>query len=159
MHRILSVAIALILAAVPAVAQQKSSSDAQAMERARAFVEQIKTDWNKKDAKALAAHFTSNGLIIGPDGKMVSGRAAIEAYYNTLIGSMGNFTFDAQPAEAHAIGSGLWTAGASSFTITGPNGTTVRHTHVTQILVPQGKAWKIRMLHVSADVAPPNATR
>lgn len=35
--------------------------------------------WNRRDAKAFAAAFTSTGIAIGYDGSQMNGRAAIEA--------------------------------------------------------------------------------
>ena len=35
--------------------------------------------WNRRDAKAFAAAFTSTGIAIGYDGSQMSGRGAIEA--------------------------------------------------------------------------------
>jgi uncharacterized protein (TIGR02246 family) len=148
-------AIVLAVAAAPAFAQSKSSPEAKAMEHARAMAETVKAAFNRKDGAALTDLYTSDGLLIGVDGSMASGRAAIAQSYADLIQSLGDFTFDYELKEAHPVGNGVWAVIVSSFTANFPNGPSTRHTHVSEILVPVKGAWKIRLTHASADIPLP----
>jgi uncharacterized protein (TIGR02246 family) len=73
--RIAIVAASLLFAPTIASAQKLSAAD-------EAAVNKIATDyiaaWTKADAKAIAALHTADAVIVGGDGTVSSGRAAIE---------------------------------------------------------------------------------
>jgi uncharacterized protein (TIGR02246 family) len=55
----------------------------------RTSCEAIVTGWNKHDAKAVAAVFAPDADMITPDGRLVSGRAAIEkAFADDYTGAL-----------------------------------------------------------------------
>jgi uncharacterized protein (TIGR02246 family) len=57
---------------------QGSTPEARAV---RELVEAFVKAYNAKDAKAIAAQFTEDGRVVGPDGSIADGRAAIERRY------------------------------------------------------------------------------
>jgi uncharacterized protein (TIGR02246 family) len=156
---VLAIALAAAVVVAPALAQTKPSAEAKAMQRARALAETVKAAFNQKDGAALTALYTSDGLLIGIDGSMATGPAAIAQSYSDLLKTLGDFTFDYELKEAHPFGNGVWAVIVSSFTANFANGPTTRHTHVTEILVPVKGIWKIRMTHASADIPLPSIQR
>jgi uncharacterized protein (TIGR02246 family) len=154
-HVIAVFAIVLAFAAAPAGAQPKPAPGAMATEQARAFAAEVNATFNKKDPAAAAALFTTDALLVGPDGTRVSGRKAIQAYFVTSFGFWGNFTYMAEVKEAHPIGNGVWADVSTTIKTSGPAGTL--RSHLADILVPVGKGWKARFVSVGPDVAPPGA--
>jgi uncharacterized protein (TIGR02246 family) len=157
MRKILLGLAILSVAAAPAVAQQKSSSDARTMERASALEKGVVAAINKKDPAAIAAMYTGNGVVVGPDGKMITGRAAIQAYYTNNFKVWGDFKFEGEVTEAHAVGSGIWMVLATRIDGNGPAGPIKLRSHVVNVAVPAGKGWKVELTSVGANVAPPGA--
>ena len=73
-RRTLVVALALML--VPAIAgAQKPDPDGQKL------ADQYMAAFNKGDAKGVAALYTTEAVRIGPDGQLLTGRAAVEKTY------------------------------------------------------------------------------
>jgi uncharacterized protein (TIGR02246 family) len=154
MRDIVSVlAITLAVTAGPALAQQKPAPAATAMARAQAFTAEVNSTFNKKDPAAVAALFTADALLVGPDGTRVQGRKALVAYFTTTFGTWGNFTYTATVKEAHPIGNGMWADVSSTIQTSGPAGTL--KSHLADILIPEGKGWKLRFVSVGPDAAPP----
>ncbi|HUB96492.1 MAG TPA: nuclear transport factor 2 family protein [Stellaceae bacterium] len=155
-------ALAVCVAAAPAFAQRhkRPSPEERAATAARAMAEQVKTAFNQKNAAALAALYTPDGLLIGIDGTMAHGPDEIERAEGDFITNLGTYTFDYELKEAHPIGNGVWAVLVSAITSNFSNGPTTRHTHVSEILVPvKGGKWKIRMTHASADIPLPPVQR
>jgi ketosteroid isomerase-like protein len=154
MRSITAIAIVLSLAAAPALAQQKSSANARALEHATALEKMIVDAFNKKDAAGLAALYTSNALFVAPDGKTYRGRAEIEKDEANTIKAWGDFKFAGEVIEAHAVGSGFWAVFSSSVDGNGPNGPVKVRSHVVNVVVPVGKGWKVVMTSIGANVPP-----
>jgi ketosteroid isomerase-like protein len=146
-------AVMLAVAAAPAGAQQKPAPGPTAMARATALTDEVNATFNKKDPAAVAALFTTDALLVGPDGTRVQGRKALTAYFTTTFGFWGNFTYKAEVKEAHPIGSGMWADVTSTIQTSGPAGTL--KSHLADIIVPVGKGWKLRFVSVGPDAAPP----
>jgi uncharacterized protein (TIGR02246 family) len=150
-------AMALVAAAAPAVAQQKPTANDSSMERAAAMEKTIVDAFNKKDAAALAALYTRSAVFVGPDGKAVTGRAAIEATEASTLKAWGDFKFTGEVKEAHAVGNGFWAIFDSSVDGNGPNGPVKVRSHVLNVFVPVGKDWKVAVTSIGANVPPPGA--
>jgi uncharacterized protein (TIGR02246 family) len=158
MRNVLSaVAAVLVFIGAPAFAQQKSSADDRAMERAKALEKAVIAAWNSKDPAKVAALDTPNAVLVAPDGKVYKGRAAIEAYYVNLFKAFGDFKFTYTAQAAGPIGNGFWAMFDSTAESKGPNGPISRPSHVMGVFVPQGKEWKFAAISVGANVSPPGA--
>src|SRR6266542_1427612 len=57
---------------------QGSPQDEQAI---RNVVTQFVAAWNRNDAKALAGHFTTDGDLINPAGRIARGRSEVEKLF------------------------------------------------------------------------------
>jgi uncharacterized protein (TIGR02246 family) len=66
--------------ALPVLAQQKETLDAQAVEKADPLAGQYDRACNNNDAAAVAALYTEDAVFVTPDGPIV-GREAIEKQY------------------------------------------------------------------------------
>jgi steroid delta-isomerase-like uncharacterized protein len=56
-------------------------------ENLRAFIENQKAAWHRRDSVTLAAGHTDDGIVVSPMFTTVRGRAAIEASYRALFSS------------------------------------------------------------------------
>jgi len=72
-------AIALIAAAGPALAQPKATGAERAMPQAVAWQKHAVEIFNTHSAAAVAALYAADGLLVDPLSKPAKGRAAIEA--------------------------------------------------------------------------------
>ncbi|HXQ52620.1 MAG TPA: nuclear transport factor 2 family protein [Stellaceae bacterium] len=157
MQKYIVFAVVLSIAAAPAIAQQKSSANDRAMEHAAAIEKMIVDNFNKKNAAGIAALYASNALFVGPDGKTYTGRAAVEADEADTIKAWGDFKFVGEVKEAHAVGNGIWALMSSAVDGNGPNGPVKVRSHVVNVIVPEGKGWKIVLTSIGANVPPPAA--
>jgi uncharacterized protein (TIGR02246 family) len=67
---------AMVIVGMSLVASaQKADPDAQKL------AEQYSAAFNKADAKAIAALYTTDATRLGPDGQLITGRAAVEKSY------------------------------------------------------------------------------
>jgi ketosteroid isomerase-like protein len=77
----------LLCAAIPFVTAAAPAKDwkAQALKSAATDIDRANTEWTKAivtgDADVLSAPYATNGVFIGPDGKAVTGKAAVRAMY------------------------------------------------------------------------------
>ena len=157
MRKIISMSAIAFLAAAPAFAQPKSTANDSAMARETAMGKKVSELFNKKDAAGLAALYTSNGVFIDPTGKVSRGRAAIEATEAATIKAWGDFTFTGVAKEAGTVGNGSWGLIDVTVNAKGANGPMTTHSHSLNVLVREGKEWKIAVTSVGANVAPPGA--
>jgi uncharacterized protein (TIGR02246 family) len=149
--------VALLAAAAPALAQQNTASNARTMARAVAIEKAIVELFNKKDAAGLAAHYTSDGIYVGPDGKPVTGRAAIEAAYAASFKAWGDFNFAGEVKAARAVGGAFWTLVEATVDRKGSAAPMTLRSHVVSVLVPAGRDWKIQLASIGPNVSPPSA--
>ena len=75
---------AILLAASSAAIAAPPQSDAIVAEAAP-FIDRANSDWGtaivKGDADAISAPYADDGIFIGPDGKVTTGKVAIRAMY------------------------------------------------------------------------------
>ena len=90
---------ALALIAIPAIAgAQAPDPDGQKV------ADQYMAAFNKADAKGVAALYTTNAVRIGPDGQLITGRAAIEkAYTEAFAGSTKGAKLTVTVASAQVV--------------------------------------------------------
>jgi hypothetical protein len=98
---------------------------------------------------------TSNGWF--------SGRQDIEKRYADMFQRWPISTFTAQRGELNTIDNAAWSAGEWWSTLQSQNGPVFVRGYWSAIYVPEGDAWKIRMLTVSekprlAPIAMPSPT-
>ena len=157
MRKIIVLSAIALVAAAPAMAQQKSSANDRAMAREAAMAKKVAELFNKKDAAGLAALYTSDGIFVAPTGQVAKGHAAIEAAEAATIKAWGDFTFSGVAKEAGTVGNGSWGLLDLTINAKGPSGAMTTHSHSLNVLVREGKEWKIAVTSVGSNVAPPGA--
>lgn len=86
-RRIASLLLPAALAAFPGAGLAAGDAPPQEdlLAAARPAIEAANADWvpamKRKDAKAIASAYAPDGVLVGPDGKAVQGREAVEAFY------------------------------------------------------------------------------
>jgi uncharacterized protein (TIGR02246 family) len=102
--RILLAALALVLACLPATAQQDTSNPIVA--RMTAFAEA----YNAQDATAIAGFYTPDGILLPPGQRAVVGREAIAAHYAQAFAAGARdlqfMTFDIRGFDTNAVETG-----------------------------------------------------
>lgn len=150
-----TVALALILGALPAAAQQVSEQDAQQAGQS------ILDAWNKtsqqRDAAGQAALFTEDATRVSPQG-IISGRAAIESL---TAESFKTYTPDSSTLERVVmIGNGVMLrTGSWSGTYNSPSGPLHMKGYWSDTDVRDGNTWKIRQLTYNSTPPPPEAKK
>lgn len=146
--RLVMMLLAALSVAMPAYAKM---TDAEARKVAETTSDKFNEDWNKGDAKGLAALFTRNGTLVTPGG-LLAGTAAIE---KDLAQAAGKSIHTTTVDEAHAIGADAWAAG--SFKVEGPNGHPSFGGFWSSLYVRDGHGWKMRLLMINTTPPKPPA--
>jgi len=159
MRRLLvSAALTLGIAFSPALAQANSASDAAVAAKVEQLIADYVQAYNRHDAAALAAFYASDGLFVSVTGTPVEGRDAIEKFWETIFKRIGDVNETVKTTEIHALGDGAWAIGEYSARRKGQVGPPEIKGHWSAVYVPEGGAWKIRLLSGSPNVAPPPPT-
>ena len=77
---------------------------------------------NAKDAKAAAALYTEDAVLVPPGEPLVRGRAAIEEYWRGAIEAGGVRDVSAETIDALSSGALGYELGSFAFTVNGPDG-------------------------------------
>ena len=80
---------------------------------------------NAKDAKAAAAAYTEDAVLIPPGEAVVRGRDAIEEYWRGAIEMGGIRDVSVETMDAHSSGSLGYETGSFELTVNGPDGNPV----------------------------------
>ena len=110
--------------------------------------------FTNKDAAAVAALFTEDGVLVAPDG-MFSGRQDIEKRYEGTF-QRWPFTFfnDLRDCHLKAIDNAVWSFGEWGGTLQGQTGPEFVNGYFSAIYVREGDVWKIRTLTLSERPRP-----
>lgn len=120
-----------LLAAVLALSACSGSGDSRQAEVTASKIElgQMNRDFaaalNAKDAKAAAALYTEDAVLIPPGEPIVRGREAIEEYWRGAIESGGVREVSVETMDALSSGSLGYETGSYVLTVNGPNGEAV----------------------------------
>lgn len=145
---IVGLAIGLV---APAVAQEKMGActgPQDACQAAEDLAKSYEAAFNRKDAAAVAALYTQDGVFV-PEGPILSGREAITKATADAI-KAGFSDLAIHTAQAHVVGDMAWVVGDYSQTGPGQNQTTQRYRgNYGAVDVRDGGTWKIRMLTIN----------
>ena len=162
---LLALTVLVISCAVPLLAQQKDTTDAQIVHQrdllgdANALGEfgvlGIKEEeaFKENDASAVAALFTEDGVLVAPDG-MSYGRQAIEKRYADTFRRWPITTFSSQRYQLNAIDNAVWAVGEWWSTLQSEIGPKFEGGYWSAIYIREGNAWKICMLSLIEHPAP-----
>jgi uncharacterized protein (TIGR02246 family) len=149
--RSLTVAIAILALSTPAIAQEKSDTDAKL--RVQMLLVPYREAFMKKDAAALSQMFAVDGIFVSIAGKENDGRAQIEQTYSDVFKQMGDITtYEEIVDHAEVMGQGIWAIGHA--VIKGASGL-VLNNHWTKVYVPEGSDLKIGLLNLGVNMTPP----
>jgi Ketosteroid isomerase homolog len=116
---------------------------------------------NKRDAPAMAAFYTEDGILVTPDG-WISGREAIEKWYAYLFERWRPSNSIHQHDQVTAIGNQAWAVGRWWSTFQSQNGPVLARGFWSAIYVRESDTWKIRMANynISGEISltPANST-
>jgi uncharacterized protein (TIGR02246 family) len=138
----------LIGFAAPAIAQEKVGTcdgPRDACQQVAALIRSYDEAFNRKDAAAVAAIFTPDGIEI-TEAPVVSGREAIEQHYRDAF-KAGWSDVMVNVDQFHVKDDMTWGVGDWHANAPGPGNTTrLAHGNWGAIWVKSGGAWKLRML-------------
>jgi uncharacterized protein (TIGR02246 family) len=139
-------ALAFASLSVVAVGAQKPDPDAQKL------VDQYTAAFNKGDAKAVAALYTADATRVGPDGQLITGRAAVEkSYVDGFAGPIKGSTLSIQQGRVQVVTPDVKIM-EGRFATSGAAGVKGRYVNT---VVRQGGAWLLASVVTIVDPAPP----
>lgn len=151
--RNLTVAITILALCGPAIAQEKSDTDAKAA--VQKLLVPYREAFLKKDATALSQMFATNGIWVTIAGTEIQGRAQVEQAFTGVFKQMGDVTaYEETVDHAEAMGEGIWAIGHA--VIKGSSGLALNN-HWTKVYVLEGSDLKIRLLNIGVNVIPPTS--
>ena len=111
--------------------------------------------YNENDAVAVAALFTEDGVLLASDG-MFRGRQDIEKRYAEAFrrSPISDFNSRRERRYLNAIDNAVWSAGQWAATFQSESSPAFSWGYWSAIYVPEGNAWKIRMLNLVEHPAP-----
>jgi len=151
---LVSAALALGVALSPAIAETSSSPDAAVAVKIGQLIADYVQAYNRHDAAALATFYATDGVFVSVTGTPIEGRDAIEKFWETTFTRIGDVNQSVKAIEIHALGGGAWAIGEYSAKLKGQVGPPEIKGHWSAVYVPEGGAWKVRMLSGGPNVAP-----
>jgi uncharacterized protein (TIGR02246 family) len=145
--------------ALPSFAQQKETVDPQivqqrdllgvtkAIDEFGELYHKLEEAYNKNDAAAVVALFTEDGVLVTADG-VFSGRQQIEKRYADAFqrSHITDFICSHERYHLNAIDDAVWSAGEWSSAFQSQTGSASAWGYWSALYVPEGDAWKIRLL-------------
>ena len=138
----------------PRIAQQRDLiGDAKALDEFGVLATKQSEAFTEKDAAAVAALFTEDGVLVAQDG-MFCGRQAIERRYTDTFQRWPVITFSDQRCQLNAIDNAVWAVGELWSTLQGETGPKFEKGYWSALYVREGEDWKIRMLTICESPQP-----
>ena len=137
--------------AAPAIAGP-NVTEAELMQAATKLGQQYDSDYNSKNAAALAALYSSDGMLASPSGPVIRGRDALKAYYADRFAA-GARDHAIKVEEVHVQGDGGY--GLAQFSVAAPSAGGAPHKVAGRIVAVYRRepgGWRFRL--VEASVVP-----
>ena len=145
--------------AAPAFAQQKDRAEPRiaqerdllrvpdALAKFDALHQKLEEAYNKNDASAVVALFTEDGVLVTADG-VFAGRQQIEKSYADAFkrSPITGFVCSHERHHLNAIDNAAWSTGEWASAFQGQTGPAFARGYWSALYVPDGNAWKIRLL-------------
>jgi uncharacterized protein (TIGR02246 family) len=106
--------------------------------------------FNRRDAAALAALFTEDGVFVDGAGKIIAGRADIEAMFAVGFGGA-DLVLEADADRIGPIGDGAWDVGHGAQIIKSAAGMQRMPLHYAAVYTRLRGALKLRVVTVGAE--------
>ena len=96
---------AIVAARMAAPPAAKNVQSRELEREARALYERLLVAWNRRDAHAMAACFTTDGSIVGFDGSQINARASIEDHLRPIFADHPTAAYVGKVREVRPLGS------------------------------------------------------
>ena len=147
MRKILSVAAIVLVTLSAVLGAQKPDPDGAKL------ADQYVAAFNKGDAKALTALYTADATRLGPDGQLLTGRAAVEkSYLDGFAGPLKGTTLALEQGRTQAITPDVKLM-EGRFTVSGAAAAPLKGRYVNTI-VRQGGTWLLASVVTVPDLPP-----
>jgi uncharacterized protein (TIGR02246 family) len=145
MRKILSGAAIILVTLSAVVSAQKPDPDGAKL------ADQYIAAFNKGDAKALTALYTADATRLGPDGQLLTGRAAVEkSYMDGFAGALKGSTLTLQQGGTQAVTSDVKIM-EGRFAVSGAAPIKGRYVNT---IVRQGGTWLLASVVTVSDPPP-----
>ena len=125
--------------ALPTFSQEKDTINSKIRQKMEALDTKYDEGFNKHDAASIAALFTEDAAQL-TSNEVLSGRAAIEKWYKSLLVGSSNSDCISKIDQVHkAIGEFPWSIGTLTFKEGSHNHSGFRF----RVYLPEGGEWKI----------------
>ena len=125
--------------ALPTFSQEKDTINSKIRQQMEALDTKYDEAFNKHDAASIAALFTEDAVEL-TSNEVLSGRAAIEKWYKSLLVGSSNSDCISKIDQVHkAIGEFPWSIGTLTFKEGSHNHSGFRF----RVYLPEGGEWKI----------------
>jgi ketosteroid isomerase-like protein len=153
--------------AAPAFAQQKDRAEPRiaqerdllrvpdALAKFDALHQKLEEAYNKNDASAVVALFTQDAVLVTAEG-VFAGRLQIEKRYADAFqrSPITGFACGHERHHLYAIDNAAWSTGEWASTFQGQTGPAFAQGYWSALYVPDGDAWKIRLLTLTESPQP-----
>lgn len=141
------VAVMLSVAMVsPALGQRMSAADQEMMKVRQALSDKYAEAIAKKDAAAMADHYTSDAVVTSlcPESTPIVGREALMKRFEASV-QAGQKDYSGKVKEVHVVGDGIaWSTGTSMSTVNDKDGNPQRlKGNWVDMLRREGSEWRV----------------
>jgi uncharacterized protein (TIGR02246 family) len=139
---------------LPAHAQTKQISVAEAKNQAGEISTRFNECWNKRDPDGITSLFASDAVVALPSGKVLKGTDEVKQFYASFLGGRDkNLTHDAVVDEVRVSGpAGVWAIGHTTITA---EGKVVSKGHWAAAYRVENGRMLVEMLSAGTDATPP----
>lgn len=154
MKALLTSLVLLVCLSLPAQAQSKQISPAEAKKQADAVATRFNEAWNTHNAAALAKLFAPDAVFVLPTAKVLKGPEEVKQFYAAFLDGPGkNLTHKAVVDAVRVVGpTSVWAIGHTTITT---EGKIVGKSHWGAVYRVTGGHMLAEMLNVGTDVKPP----
>jgi uncharacterized protein (TIGR02246 family) len=142
--------LALLVGAAAAPALAADVTEKELMQAATELGRQYDANYNDKDSAAMAALYSSDGVLLSPSGSIVRGREALTTYYAERFAS-GARGHAIKVVEVHVQGNGGY--GVAQFSVMAPGANGSLHEvdgRIVAVYQRDPDGWRMRLVEANA---------
>jgi uncharacterized protein (TIGR02246 family) len=142
--------LALLVGAAAAPALAADVTEKELMQAATELGRQYDANYNDKDSAAMAALYSSDGVLLSPSGSIVRGREALTTYYAERFAS-GARGHAIKVVEVHVQGNGGY--GVAQFSVMAPGANGNLHEvdgSIVAVYQRDPDGWRMRLVEANA---------
>jgi uncharacterized protein (TIGR02246 family) len=142
--------LTLLVGAAAAPALAADVTESELMQAATELGRQYDANYNDKNPAAMAALYTSDGVLLSPSGPIVRGREALTTYYAQRFAS-GARGHAIKVVEVHVQGNGGY--GVAQFSVMAPGANGSLHEvdgRIVAVYQRDPDGWRMRLVEANA---------